>query len=357
MTDASQPEAPASIARRLRPVLGSLSESEWPSVAWQELAAAHVTGWTIAADFGGAGFTQSEVLEGALELARSHLGLTFVLSQFQAAASRIQSGENDQLKQQWLPQLASGKVFATVGISQLTTSRSRTGRAAMLVEDSASGEVLNGFAPWVTGAAHAQLVVLGGVTSTGEQRLYAVPTRRPGVSIEATRPLLALNGSDTARVNCAAVPVSAADLISVPPPQSTPTSMGAGSLMTSALALGHAYGAIDHYQSEVQEASATAVLGSLKAEADQLREVIQSAASGTATASWTTESIRAAATSLAIRATQSFLAASRGAGFVAGHPAERLVREALFFLVWSCPQGVASRLLQEFSRCETVDLV
>jgi hypothetical protein len=37
---------------------------------------------------------------------------------------------------------------------------------------------------------------------------------------------------------------------------------------------------------------------------------------------------------------------------VAGHPAERLAREAMFFLVWSCPQAVSSRLLKEFSQCE-----
>jgi hypothetical protein len=43
------------------------------------------------------------------------------------------------------------------------------------------------------------------------------------------------------------------------------------------------------------------------------------------------------------------LAASKGAGFVAGHPAERAVREAMFFLVWSCPQPVVSAALREFA--------
>ena len=36
----------------------------------------------------------------------------------------------------------------------------------------------------------------------------------------------------------------------------------------------------------------------------------------------------------------------------AGLTAERLAREALFFLVWSCPQTVSNRLLKEFSQCE-----
>jgi alkylation response protein AidB-like acyl-CoA dehydrogenase len=59
--------------------------------------------------------------------------------------------------------------------------------------------------------------------------------------------------------------------------------------------------------------------------------------------------LRADATGLVIRAAQAALAASKGAGFVRGHPAERLAREALFFLVWSCPQAVTSTVLCELA--------
>ena len=50
-----------------------------------------------------------------------------------------------------------------------------------------------------------------------------------------------------------------------------------------------------------------------------------------------------------LRAAQAYLAASKGAGFVVGHPAERAVREAMFFLVWSCPAPVVSAALREFA--------
>jgi len=59
--------------------------------------------------------------------------------------------------------------------------------------------------------------------------------------------------------------------------------------------------------------------------------------------------LRGDATSLAIRAAQAALTAAKGAGFVRGHPAERLVRESLFFLVWSCPPAVAASMLCEFA--------
>jgi hypothetical protein len=50
-----------------------------------------------------------------------------------------------------------------------------------------------------------------------------------------------------------------------------------------------------------------------------------------------------------LRSTQSALAAAKGAGYVAGHPAGRWCREALFFLVWSCPQPVLSAHLCELA--------
>ena len=55
--------------------------------------------------------------------------------------------------------------------------------------------------------------------------------------------------------------------------------------------------------------------------------------------------LRADANGLVVRAAQAALTASKGAGFVVGHPVERLVRESLFFLVWSCPQAVSDAVL------------
>jgi hypothetical protein len=43
------------------------------------------------------------------------------------------------------------------------------------------------------------------------------------------------------------------------------------------------------------------------------------------------------------------LSAAKGSGYVIGHPAGRWCREALFFLVWSCPQPVLSAHLCELA--------
>ena len=59
--------------------------------------------------------------------------------------------------------------------------------------------------------------------------------------------------------------------------------------------------------------------------------------------------LRRRANSLALRASQAALAAAKGAGYVVGHPAGRWCREALFFLVWSCPAPVVQANLCELA--------
>ena len=59
--------------------------------------------------------------------------------------------------------------------------------------------------------------------------------------------------------------------------------------------------------------------------------------------------LRVQANSHVLRATQAALIAAKGSGFAADHPVGRWCREALFFLVWSCPAKVAHANLCEFA--------
>jgi hypothetical protein len=55
--------------------------------------------------------------------------------------------------------------------------------------------------------------------------------------------------------------------------------------------------------------------------------------------------LRARANALVLGATQAALTASKGSGFLRQHPAQRWARQALFFLVWSCPRPAADATL------------
>ena len=55
---------------------------------------------------------------------------------------------------------------------------------------------------------------------------------------------------------------------------------------------------------------------------------------------------------VATGATQAALVAAKGAGYVEGHRVGRWCQEALFFLVWSCPQAVLDANLCELAGIE-----
>src|SRR5262249_23255067 len=66
---------------------------------------------------------------------------------------------------------------------------------------------------------------------------------------------------------------------------------------------------------------------------------------------------RGRANAVVLQSTQAALTASKGTGFRHPHPAQRWARQALFFLVWSCPWPAASAtldaLMGQSSDCES----
>lgn len=350
-TPAGQVEQLCRVRSIAQPPIGD----DWPAATWEAVAGGGLTSWNIPSEYGGLGADSAAVLSGNLELARQNLGLALILSQFQAAVSRILSGTQESPKGLWLPPLAQGELLATVGLSHLTTSRQYADRPALVATVDGSGYRLQGETPWVTSATAADLLVVGAVDADGLQRLFAVETNQPGIQSAEPYRLMALTETCTARVRFENVAVPGENLLAGPVAQvlSVNGGSGAGSLTTSSLALGHAYAAVDQLQKEPSPSvELQQIVTQLQTEADELRQFLLAAARGTGSADWNPETLRAASTSLALRSCQSLVAASRGAGYVRGHPAERLLRESLFFLVWSCPQGVVTRMLQEFTRCD-----
>jgi hypothetical protein len=67
--------------------------------------------------------------------------------------------------------------------------------------------------------------------------------------------------------------------------------------------------------------------------------------------------LRKDANDLVVRASQAAMAIEKGAGYLASSLASKWVREAMFFLVWSCPQTIATQHLCDLSRFDsTVNL-
>jgi alkylation response protein AidB-like acyl-CoA dehydrogenase len=340
----------------LRSMSGQLDQPDsWPGSQFERLAEAGVLGWVIPRQFGGSEIAPEELTRGYELLSAACLTTTFVLTQRNGACQRIAGCENDVLKDELLPGLCTGETFATVGISHLSTSGQHLRTPAVQVEQSGSGLVLSGIIPWVTGARHADHIVTGGTCADGRQVLAVIATDSPNVVVRQPPNMLALNASQTGAVELNNVLVDKRFLIAGPVEgvMKRGKGGGTGSVTTSALALGTASCALALLRQEAeQRADLREIVESIEAERAEVAEMMYELSQGESThesPAQIAETVRKRANSIVLRATQAYLAASKGAGFVSGHPAERLVREAMFFLVWSCPQPVLTAALREFA--------
>jgi alkylation response protein AidB-like acyl-CoA dehydrogenase len=216
------------------------------------------------------------------------------------------------------------------------------------------GFIFNGDIPWVTGADKADVLVSGGTLENGHQLLVAINTSSTGISIDEPAELMALNASRTASVRLDHVFVPDSELL-FPPVENVMQQggAGAGSYSTSALAIGHAQGALRELDQEAQQRPDLEVI------TESFRSAIESATRDLTAAivanvetlpqELGVEAMRQRCNSLAMRTTQAYLAATKGAGFVSSHRAAQLVTEALFFLVWSCPAPVVMGNMQELA--------
>ena len=328
---------------------------EWPAAQFESLARAGVLGWVIPRRYGGGELSGEALVYGYERLAEACLTTAFILTQRNGGCQRIAGCDQESLKEELLPQLARGEIFATVGISHLTTSRQHTGRPAVVANATDDAIRLNGLIPWVTGAAAADYVVTGGTCEDGRQILVALPTDRPGIHVQPPADLLALNGSQTASIDIQNVELDRRFLLAGPVEGVMQQGQGGGtgSVATSSLAVGLCVRTVAILSAEAQSrGDLKAAVEQFTAELAELRRDLYAAARGECTEQTphlSNGSIRRRSNSLALRTTQALMAASKGAGFVAGHPAERSVRESMFFLVWSCPQPLMEAALREFA--------
>ncbi|HBV61838.1 MAG TPA: acyl-CoA dehydrogenase [Rhodopirellula sp.] len=324
--------------------------TDWPSESLRLCGQRGVYRWFLPEDLGGYGWSASDQIRGYLRLSQADLTTTFVITQYMGAVRRIAASRNTAVIESWLEKLASGQQFSTVGISHLTTSRRHLTRPVLRAEHTADGYILDGLAPWVTGAPHADLYIVGATLPNSQQVLLAVPSSLAGIQAGPGHELVALSASCTDQVSFDSVHVHQSMLLNGPGENvlKSATGIRTGGLQTSTLAIGLGQAAVHFLSSEASNRhDLQAAANELQQEVDALTQRLLNASEGETDCD--TSEIRTAANRLALRSTQAALTAAKGAGFVKGHPVGRWCREALFFLVWSCPQPIAQAHLCELA--------
>lgn len=344
------------LCRELRSRADALDASgAWPDEQLALCRTAGVNGWFVPCEWGGAGWSERDLARGLMRLSAACLATTFVLTQPLGVCRRLLASENETARRDLLPKLAAGDVFATVGIAHLTTSRRHLARPVLAAREAEDGFLLDGTIPWVTGAAQADYLLTGATLDDGRQILTLVPTDAAGFQADAPARLVGLTSTHTGGARCHEVRVEERWLLAGPVENVLSAGgAGTGGTQTSALAIGLATSAIEFLESEAARRNdLTSPAASLRRERQQLETVVLQLVGGgracDTVGATTADDVRARANSLVLRATQAALAAAKGSGYMLGHPAGRWCREALFFLVWSCPQPVTSAALCELA--------
>ena len=330
---------------------GAADEADWPSALWSTIEHLGAPRWTLPREYGGDACTRPVLVQRYARLATGSLTAVFILSQHDAALRRLLAAQGNPTAERWLNAVGRARAVATVGISHLTTSR-RLGTHAIQVDKTAPGRYrLNGTMPWVTAAGRADLVVTGAALDDGRQMLIALPADRPGVTVCPPFALAALQASCTSQVDLRDVEVDDSDLLAGPAAEvlSHTGAVGTGGLETSALAIGQARAALwalvelAPNRGELLEPldvlceSWRALWGQLMAHARGEPDAVPAS------------QIRAQANALVLRSTQAYLTARKGTGFLRSEPAQRWARQALFFLVWSCPAPIAEAAIRDLA--------
>ena len=199
------------------------------------------------------------------------------------------------------------------------------------------------------------VIVTGAVLDDATQILVALPTERPGVHVPDPLELCALAGSATGALSCTQVRISDDEVLFGPHPEVMKAGAGGGTggLQTSTLAMGLASASIETLRDEgVRRPNLAPIAAAFDLRWRSAVETLMRLA--TSLDASQTETLRREANDLVLQSTQAALAAIKGTGFVAGHPVGRRAMEALFFLVWSCPQGVLQAHLCDWASSDTI---
>jgi alkylation response protein AidB-like acyl-CoA dehydrogenase len=321
----------------------------WPVEQLRWCGESGVYRWFFPAEYGGLEWSAADIYRGYLRLSAACLTTTFVITQRMGACHRMLASRSIEC-QHWLPGLLDGSIFATLGISHLTTSRQHVA-AVLRAEPSGDGYLLDGYCPWVTGGGQADLLVIGATLGDGRQIMAVVDTKSAGVQAGEHIELMALTASQTGMVKFSQTQIPESFVLAGPVENVMKQGGegGAGGLQTSILATGLAGTAVRYLTQEAtKRPNMKRVADEFRQQLDLLERELLAAADGST--DHTSEKLRTRANSLVLRATQAAMTAAKGAGYTQQHPVGRWCREALFFLVWSCPEPVLFANLCELAQ-------
>jgi alkylation response protein AidB-like acyl-CoA dehydrogenase len=304
-------------------------------------------------EFGGPALTESQFRHFQEEVARRSGSLAFLQTQHQSAVSMISKGDNDELKQRYLPLMADGTKLVGIGFSQLR----RNGPPMVTAERVDIGYILDGTVPWVTGWSFFPEFLVGATLDDG-QAVFAVvplPTQpHPDIGVSHPMRLAAMETAMTVSVEFRRLLVPFSDVAFVRPADWIRNSDLINIALQAHFAIGCALAGLDIVRSNAETKALPflwSALTELQAELDRCRSATAEAQkSGSQETADERLKVRAWAIDLAVRCAHAAIASSSGASNSVDHPAQRVYREALVYTVSAQTSAIMEATLKRLAR-------
>ena len=302
----------------LRPQAEDVEAHGVPRTHLAALAGAGLFGVTAPAAYGGSDQPVAVIREIVEILAGADASTWFVWTQHHTPVRTIVRGTNDALRDRWLPKLATGAALAGVAFTHLR----RPGPPAVRADRAEGGWRVDGDLAWLTSWGLADVFLVGAVA--GEQVVWTLLplTELDGVTAQALD-LVAMRGTSTVSVHLDDVFVDDADVVLV---ESLDEWRATDAERTADVSPA-VFGVTAECVRRLADAGAAFV-----PQVDELR-VTAYALQDEQGPRDERIAVRARAHALALRASAALVAAGAGRSMLAGNPAQRLAREALFLLI------------------------
>ena len=300
--------------------------------------------WAVPREFGGDELPPLELHLNYERLATASVATALILTQRDAAVGLIDANPDAAKRATMLRRFAGNEIWMTVGIAQLTTSR-QGGRPALRAERGRRRVQARRLDPVVhRRRVQSQFIVAGATVDDGGQLLFLMQRDLRGVGLV----LRAADGDGRphADVDRFAAHGRRADRGPLGPSAAVgqrdwPGRRNGLTLGQTFIATGLCRAALDLIARHTSDAARSAhdrFAGQLEAVRAEVHALCQPGREADAAAA--NGRLRGTCNDFALRVTHAAVALYKGAALLVDHPAQRLAREAMFLLVWSCPNPV-----------------
>ncbi|MBR8830586.1 MAG: hypothetical protein N5P05_003884 [Chroococcopsis gigantea SAG 12.99] len=290
----------------------------------------------IPQQWGGGGIDQLTYRQFQVLIARYSGALAFLQTQHQSAANQIFSGDNEDMKTNYLPPMARGETLIGIGVSHLRREGKPLVRAIPLENNQYR---LTGEVPWVTGLGFFESFIIGATLPDGRSLYSFIPfgesRQETGgkIIIGEVMELAVMGVTRTVKVTLDKWIISEREVIKIKPVRSMGENDRENVLFHGYNALGCARAGLDILGAAYDKTLLDSIQQARKTLQARWDDCYQKMLSGEKSEFPYRLRLRAEAINLAFACSQAAVIVSGGGGNYLDHPAQRVYREALLYAV------------------------